>query len=86
MAFMTQHCVGHSEVIERPPVTPEFRRHVTLVTVRGWPHSPRSRHLLLGHASAFGPHPTLAVQAVQAREISRPMRLVFEGDRALRVC
>jgi DNA-binding transcriptional LysR family regulator len=38
--FMPESCVRHPMVIGRPMVDPEFWREVSLVTVRGRPHSP----------------------------------------------
>ena len=38
--FMPQHSINHPGVVSRPLVEPEFRREITLVTVRGRPHSP----------------------------------------------
>lgn len=39
-AFMPQQLVTHPSVVARPLVEPEFWREVSLVTVRGRPHSP----------------------------------------------
>jgi LysR family transcriptional regulator, hydrogen peroxide-inducible genes activator len=38
--FMPESCVNHPRVIGRPMIEPEFWREVSLVTVRGRPHSP----------------------------------------------
>jgi DNA-binding transcriptional LysR family regulator len=38
--FMPQHSINHPGVVSRPLVEPEFWREITLVTVRGRPHSP----------------------------------------------
>jgi len=38
--FMPESCVSHPRVIGRPMIDPEFWREVSLVTVRGRPHSP----------------------------------------------
>ncbi|WP_406855200.1 LysR family transcriptional regulator [Alsobacter sp. KACC 23698] len=38
--FMPEHCINHPGVVSRPLVDPEFWREVSLVTVRGRPHSP----------------------------------------------
>ena len=38
--FMPESCVRHPRVVGRPMVEPEFWREVSLVTVRGRPHSP----------------------------------------------
>jgi LysR family transcriptional regulator, hydrogen peroxide-inducible genes activator len=38
--FMPGSCVNHPRVIGRPMIEPEFWREVSLVTVRGRPHSP----------------------------------------------
>src|SRR5947209_9289274 len=39
-AFMPQQLINHANVVARPLVEPEFWREVSLVTVRGRPHSP----------------------------------------------
>jgi DNA-binding transcriptional LysR family regulator len=39
-AFMPERTVNHPRVVARPLVEPEFWREVSLVTVRGRPHSP----------------------------------------------
>ncbi|MFI5014871.1 MAG: LysR family transcriptional regulator [Hyphomicrobiales bacterium] len=39
-SFMPQRCANHPGVVSRPLVEPEFWREVSLVTVRGRPHSP----------------------------------------------
>jgi DNA-binding transcriptional LysR family regulator len=39
-AFMPEGCVKHAQVVARPLVNPEIWREVSLVTVRGRPHSP----------------------------------------------
>ena len=39
-AFMPQHLVTHPDVVAIPLIEPEFWREVSLVTVRGRPHSP----------------------------------------------
>jgi LysR family hydrogen peroxide-inducible transcriptional activator len=39
-AFMPKHLVTHPDVVAIPVVEPEFWREVSLVTVRGRPHSP----------------------------------------------
>jgi DNA-binding transcriptional LysR family regulator len=38
--FMPESCINHPRVVGRPMVEPEFWREVSLVTVRGRPHSP----------------------------------------------
>jgi len=38
--FMPEKCINHPGVVGRPLVEPEFWREVSLVTVRGRPHSP----------------------------------------------
>jgi LysR family transcriptional regulator, hydrogen peroxide-inducible genes activator len=38
-AFMPQQCATHPEVVVRPLVEPEIWREISLVTVRGRPHS-----------------------------------------------
>jgi DNA-binding transcriptional LysR family regulator len=38
--FMPESCVQHPMVVGRPMIEPEFWREVSLVTVRGRPHSP----------------------------------------------
>jgi LysR family transcriptional regulator, hydrogen peroxide-inducible genes activator len=56
--FMPESCVKHPMVIARPMIDPEFWREVSLVTVRGRPHSP-----------AVG---ALVREAIQARWLGRP--------------
>jgi len=38
--FMPERCARHPGVVARPLIEPEFWREVSLVTVRGRPHSP----------------------------------------------
>jgi DNA-binding transcriptional LysR family regulator len=38
-AFMPQYCASHPEVVVKPLVEPEIWREVSLITVRGRPHS-----------------------------------------------
>lgn len=38
-AFMPQHCASHPEVVVRPLIEPEIWREISLITVRGRPHS-----------------------------------------------
>jgi LysR family hydrogen peroxide-inducible transcriptional activator len=38
--FMPEQCVNHPGVVARPLIEPDFWREVSLVTVRGRPHSP----------------------------------------------
>jgi LysR family transcriptional regulator, hydrogen peroxide-inducible genes activator len=38
--FMPEHCAAHPDVVARPLVEPEFWREVSLMSVRGRPHSP----------------------------------------------
>jgi DNA-binding transcriptional LysR family regulator len=57
-AFMPESCVNHPRVAARPMVEPEFWREVSLVTVRGRPHSP-----------AVG---ALVREAMRARWLGRP--------------
>lgn len=38
--FLPEHCVAQPSVVARPLVDPEFWREVSLMTVRGRPHSP----------------------------------------------
>jgi DNA-binding transcriptional LysR family regulator len=56
--FMPASCVRHSMVVGRPMIEPEFWREVSLVTVRGRPHSP-----------AVG---ALVREAMRARWLGRP--------------
>jgi DNA-binding transcriptional LysR family regulator len=39
-SFMPQRCANHPDVVAKPLIDPEFWREVSLVTVRGRPHSP----------------------------------------------
>lgn len=38
-AFMPQHCASHPDVVVRPLIEPEIWREISLITVRGRPHS-----------------------------------------------
>ena len=52
-AFMPQYSITErSDVVVRPLVEPEFWREVSLVTVRGRPHSPAIGALVRSHAHA----------------------------------
>ncbi|MBE7201573.1 MAG: LysR family transcriptional regulator [Parafilimonas terrae] len=62
-SFMPERAVNHPRVISRPLVDPEFWREVSLVTVRGRPHSAAVGalvHAVMRSASAGGR--TLAAQ------------------------
>ncbi|HEX2137881.1 MAG TPA: LysR family transcriptional regulator [Microvirga sp.] len=63
--FMPESCARHPMVIARPMVDPEFWREVSLVTVRGRPHSP-----------AVG---ALVREAMRARWLGRPALAVDQA-------
>jgi LysR family hydrogen peroxide-inducible transcriptional activator len=69
IGFMPEQCVNHPGVVYRPLVEPKFSREVSLVTVRGRPHSP-----------AVG---ALVAEAMRKRWIDRTglgLANAFEGD------
>ncbi len=69
--FMPESCIAHPGVVARPLSEPEFWREVSLVTVRGRPHSPAVGALVqevmkakwLGHK---------AIAARQSESLSEP--------------
>jgi LysR family hydrogen peroxide-inducible transcriptional activator len=68
LAFMPRLCVNHPGVVARPLVAPEFWREVSLVTVRGRPHSPALGAMVTEAMHArWADQPALAVQAERAR-------------------
>jgi len=68
LAFMPRLCVTHPGVVSRPLVAPEFWREVSLVTVRGRPHSPALGAMLTEAMHArWADQPALAVQAARTR-------------------
>jgi LysR family hydrogen peroxide-inducible transcriptional activator len=72
LAFMPRWCVSHPGVVARPLVAPEFWREISLVTVRGRPHSPAMGALVTEAMHArWADQPALAVQATRARDGDR---------------
>lgn len=64
--FMPEHCVRHPGVVARPLIEPEFWREVSLVTVRGRPHSPGVGALVREAMRArWMGKPALAVEAAK---------------------
>jgi len=63
--FMPESCVQHPMVVGRPMIEPEFWREVSLVTVRGRPHSP-----------AVG---ALVREAMRARWLGQPALALARG-------
>jgi DNA-binding transcriptional LysR family regulator len=72
LAFMPRLCVSHPGVVARPLVKPEFWREVSMVTVRGRPHSPAVGAMVTEamHTHWAG-QPALAVQKAQATKAAR---------------
>jgi DNA-binding transcriptional LysR family regulator len=70
IGFMPEHCVSRSGVVARPLVAPEFWRDVTLVSVRGRPHSPAVGALVAeAMRRQWSEQPALAVQVMRSRPI-----------------
>ena len=70
LAFMPRLCVNHPGVVARPLVAPEFWREVSLVTVRGRPHSPALGAMVTEAMHArWADQPALAVQAARAFDL-----------------
>jgi LysR family hydrogen peroxide-inducible transcriptional activator len=71
LAFMPRLCVNHPGVVARPLVEPEFWREVSLVTVRGRPHSPAVGALVAEAMRArWADQPAIAVKQARSHEAS----------------
>ncbi|HWF95311.1 MAG TPA: LysR family transcriptional regulator [Xanthobacteraceae bacterium] len=69
LAFMPRLCVNHPGVVARPLVAPEFWREVSMVTVRGRPHSPALGALVTEAMHVrWADQPALAVQQARAHQ------------------
>ncbi len=70
--FMPESCIAHPDVAARPLIGPEFWREVSLVTVRGRPHSPAVGALVreVMQASWLGQKAIAALRTASAPEFT----------------